>query len=627
MVLVAFVCTNTISAQTSLPQGRFGNGGTKVQMPYKTPSPSVKGIEATENQLWFGYWNTEELASLGVEAPIDHNLAVYVPAGLTKTTAAIQAVRFMLMADNVDNMYVWVSTKLPQTPQDADLAVKAVSNYEAGKVTDQALDKPVTIPAEGVFVGVAFDVTKVVSEGDYYPIVISMADEPIANSFLYQIGRDDDPSWWDDSSYGYQLAISALIEGDFCTNAASVKPFPISYVTKGGKTTVPVQVVNYGKNSLENISYTITTGNDTSEEQTIKLKNPVSGLAKSTQIEFTFPAGENAEAQTRTLTITKVNGEPNEASAKQTDGIVATIDKPVQNVPVMEEFTGMWCGWCPRGAVGMEMMKEKYGDRIVTIAVHSDDILDIGKYYSGNISGYPSATINRGAETDPYYGIEYAIMQEMNAICPVSLSLKASWANEANDQIKVEATSAFRFNMTGDVPYGIAYALVEDGMTGKGRNWYQANYFAGQDADYSDDPNLLPLCSKGSYISDMVYDHVAVDCWDSQYGIEGSVKAPIRLGEAQAHSFVADISDNDVYINKENMTLVAMLIDHTSGKILNAAQVKISEYDPTAIESVKADNCVEIGRYTLDGRMTKKNTKGLVISRMSDGTVRKIFVK
>lgn len=37
---------------------------------------------------------------------------------------------------------------------------------------------------------------------------------------------------------------------------------------------------------------------------------------------------------------------------------------------VEEEFTGTHCGWCVRGIAGIEASKQKYGDRLIVIAVH-----------------------------------------------------------------------------------------------------------------------------------------------------------------------------------------------------------------------------------------------------------------
>ena len=59
-----------------------------------------------------------------------------------------------------------------------------------------------------------------------------------------------------------------------------------------------------------------------------------------------------ADAQTKkygkTLTITKVNGQPNTSTQNVAKGSLITISEKPVSVPVIEEFTGTWCGWLYR---------------------------------------------------------------------------------------------------------------------------------------------------------------------------------------------------------------------------------------------------------------------------------------
>ena len=43
---------------------------------------------------------------------------------------------------------------------------------------------------------------------------------------------------------------------------------------------------------------------------------------------------------------------------------------------VVEELTGTACGWCPRGLVGMKMLRDLYGDRFIGVAVHQFNATD-----------------------------------------------------------------------------------------------------------------------------------------------------------------------------------------------------------------------------------------------------------
>ena len=98
------------------------------------------------------------------------------------------------------------------------------------------------------------------------------------------------------------------------------------------------------------------------------------------------------------MTITKVNGVDNTYSDNTASGRLITLlqNSPVI-VPVVEEFTATWCGYCPFGFVGMEKANEVFGDQVALIAVHSSDVMAIPEYNQilNKVSGLPNATMNR----------------------------------------------------------------------------------------------------------------------------------------------------------------------------------------------------------------------------------------
>lgn len=56
--------------------------------------------------------------------------------------------------------------------------------------------------------------------------------------------------------------------------------------------------------------------------------------------------------------------------------------------------------------------------------------------------------------------------------------MTASWADDKNMDIKVDLTTTFNYDRFGSFPYGVAFVLSENGMTGKGATWKQLNYFS-----------------------------------------------------------------------------------------------------------------------------------------------------
>jgi thiol-disulfide isomerase/thioredoxin len=71
---------------------------------------------------------------------------------------------------------------------------------------------------------------------------------------------------------------------------------------------------------------------------------------------------------------------------------------------VLEEFTGEWCGWCPEGAEQMELNIAANPGKVVGIAVHDGDPMEIPSYNSWITtltanSGFPGGSVDRADAT------------------------------------------------------------------------------------------------------------------------------------------------------------------------------------------------------------------------------------
>ena len=105
-----------------------------------------------------------------------------------------------------------------------------------------------------------------------------------------------------------------------------------------------------------------------------------------------------------------MNNAPLTEPCDPVEGSVTAVDRQ-ESVPrnvVMEEFTGTWCGWCPRGMRAVELLSEIYGDRFIPIGVHYNDVFESAdfKYILDNYAsgGFPGCTLNRLTSSDPYNG-------------------------------------------------------------------------------------------------------------------------------------------------------------------------------------------------------------------------------
>lgn len=171
--------------------------------------------------------------------------------------------------------------------------------------------------------------------------------------------------------YG-SVAIQLIVETNGAAqHAVTPQDFGTYRVGLGQTKTVDVTFNNFGE-SLKNLDYTVTMDDKTSDEYHIDLTetdNALTGTGTVT-VPVVLPAASAMGTYPVTLTVTKVNGEENQAARKEANGTCMTVFKDFVQKVFVEEMTGTGCGWCPRGIVGMQLMKQKYGDRFVGVAIH-----------------------------------------------------------------------------------------------------------------------------------------------------------------------------------------------------------------------------------------------------------------
>lgn len=293
-----------------------------------------------------------------------------------------------------------------------------------------------------------------------------------------------------------------------------------------------------------------------------------------------------------------------------------------QRRTVIEEGTGMWCGWCPLGIVAMERMKEKYPDTFIGIAVHYDDILEVNGYAREMyFAQYPSGWINRKHETEPmklieekdttYYtmlngGFETFFIDEQNEETIADLSLTASVENQ---KVTVNAHTRFAINIA-NASYRLAFVVVEDGM--QGSKYYQTNYLNGQTELDLDGFEDLPYT-----ITPFTFNDVALSIAEHREGVPNSVPQQICAGETYNFEYSFTVSNIQ---NSNNARVVAMLIDEKTGHVMNAAQTPLAT---TGIASTTNNNTFEIintgASHFIRYQQTSEN--GLLTLTAADGRV------
>ena len=107
------------------------------------------------------------------------------------------------------------------------------------------------------------------------------------------------------------------------------------------------------------------------------------------------------------------------------------VDRVPVHRPLIEEYTGTWCGWCVRGLVGMELLRQRFGDEFIGVAYHNDDPMEImyTNDFPSSFWGYPTAFIERSREVDPFYGFSgysAGIVNDMEQYAAIAVNADAA---------------------------------------------------------------------------------------------------------------------------------------------------------------------------------------------------------
>lgn len=633
--IVVLAVALVASAQSSMLKKNTVDIAARHQAALNAPAK----IDAAENQAWWGYVGADDdVYGLGVQSAETYDCAIFIPGNNAVAAGKdIKAVRFAMYSNHVSNVKVWVANSRPSKINASNtLEIVNVTDLQQG-VNDVALANAHTIGSNGIYVGYTFTITSVTTQADAYPICY--VDQRVPNSMWLRTSQSV-TSWLDGSSDYGSIYLQVLLEGQFQENAASLSDMGEYILPLGGMTTATMNITNGGGNAINNIDYTISDGDAVSEPQHIDLATPINSFATGAAA-ITITADEAPGSRQKTVTITKVNGEDNTATVGTSASLtVSTISKLVERGVAVEEFTGTTCGWCPRGLVAMEKMRQKFGEKFIGIGIHrytqntSQDAMYISTYTQVSFSGAPSARLNRGDELDPYYGSANDMADDISAELAIPAKAGLTVSGEWNaDSTKVTATA--EIEAVADGNYAIEFVLIADGLQGKTAAWRQTNYYSSSYASQTDitkaslPDDLKFLYDAGASYYPVFNDVALAVAKQSQTTAPGQLTTGDVVTSSYTLSMPTSTALKNAITSKDQVAVVALLIDKNTKRIANAAKYYMDVYDPTTvgISSTAADARHEVSRYAVDGRQLRAAQKGLNIVRMADGTTRKVIVR
>jgi Outer membrane protein Omp28/Secretion system C-terminal sorting domain len=341
-----------------------------------------------------------------------------------------------------------------------------------------------------------------------------------------------------------------------------------------GQTRIPKGVFkNVGVQTITSFDVALVTNGIAAPVQNITGVN----IASLASYNVTFPSVTLATgAVNYAFVVSNVNGAGADGNPADDTNIVVinAITPAVGKVVAVEEGTGTWCGWCPRGAIAMDAMNKKYDSYFAGMAVHNgvNDPMKNVVYDAGVgalISGYPSALVDRGAAIDPA-AMEADILQRVQ-IAPSATFLNGATFNTTTRVLKVSLTTTIQTAITGN--YKVACVLTEDSVTGTTAGYAQTNYYAvgGSGAGNPLPPfNSLPNPVPANLMN---YNHVAREITPSFNGLSNAYGSAAAAGTVVTHNFTytlpASWDASQIHIN-------GLFID-PSGAIDNASHTSIAD--------------------------------------------------
>lgn len=538
-------------------------------------------------------------------------------------------------AGGVTDLSGWLSSelKLVDKKNAPNLAVKEakLENY----TLSATFDTPVKISEAGIWAGYSFTITSLDTEYGFpgNPVAVVSSTQNRDKGLWMHTSRTR-LKWADLGTV--QKAVSPMIvhlQTEFGDTDVAVAVSGEIYLVRGNEGTVPATIINHGIAPVQEIGYSYSFGT-VSGSGTYHLDVPVGTSGKTGTVELPVKAAPELGKYDLRLTVDTNNGEPNNDPNRTTQGMVNVWPKIPVTRPLVEEFTGLNCGFCPRGYVAMEYMKEQLGEDFVALAFHSSAfetaMATVNTYdFPIAVPGYPSGDINREIITDP---LNLPAEREAYAaeICNADISLGIRWADETCEKIELTSELTFMEDVEA-TDYRLTFALVGDNL--HNIMWMQENNYAGQKkGDVIDTPLWDIFLKGGSIVPGLTFNDVVVYYKDIP-GIKGSVPAKAECNKTYTYSYTVDVNDirnlsGENFLNADaTLHGVVALLDTKTGHAVNSCRSASLKYSdsPAGIGGISTGATVEASEFfNMQGMAVPQPGSGIFIrrDRMSDGTVR-----
>lgn len=260
---------------------------------------------------------------------------------------------------------------------------------------------------------------------------------------------------------------------------------------------------------------------------------------------------------------------------------VASVDFIPAHRVLLEEGTGMWCGYCPLGMLAIEHLQKLYPDTLLAVAVHNNDVLCDPDYDAAlGFQSFPTGLVNRSLVCQPMAmtSDNYTYEGDATFLSCVQEALKGYVCLEptiesavlSGNSINVKSSVTFAVVPPAGQTYRLVYILTENNVKALG---VQHNYLS-----TSSLPILGDFGKGGKYgqenIVDMPFNEVARGIYPEFKGVAGILPSAVEPNKAYDTSYTIDLEGTS-YNSADNLYVTVVVLDAATGNVINAVRKQV----------------------------------------------------
>lgn len=233
-------------------------------------------------------------------------------------------------------------------------------------------------------------------------------------------------------------------------------------------------------------------------------------------------------------------------------------------VVLIEEGTGTWCQYCPRGYTFTKIIKQNYPNTLF-VGIHNFDPMDspTDYYDSSAFSGLPAGHLDRTINNQDPVNWENAVQSLSSITPPADISVSTTFDSQAR-LLTITVSANFFINLTDE--YRLGAIVLEDAVIGDSAAYNQMNIYSGGSlgtmGGWENLPNPVPY-------NQMIYDNVARKLVSDYDGDPGTLPNPIVAGTTYSSTFTWTVPPT---YDEKYIYTIGYLTQVSSGQIKNAGR-------------------------------------------------------